>query len=86
MMDIELKKKSITMAEEINEAITTLDFVVTDKAEEREIVEAKNIVAGVLRNYKSFINDLAHDDQVVAQRLFTKKIETLALKARQLLS
>ncbi len=73
------------MAEEINEAISTLDVVVSEKAEEREIVEAKNIVAGVLRNYKSFISNLTHDDRDEAQRIFTKRIEALALKAKQLI-
>lgn len=83
-MNTESKKKSITMAQEINEALTTLDAVTAEGAEEREIIEAKNIVAGVLRNYKNFLQDVPSEDRDEVQRIFSKKIEGLALKARQI--
>lgn len=83
-MNTESKKKSITMAQEINEAISTLDVVMSENAEEREIIEAKNIVAGVLRNYKLFLQDVNSEDRDEVHRLFTKKIETLARKAQQI--
>lgn len=84
LMDIQAKEKSITMAREIQEAITTLDVALSDKAEDREIVEAKNVVAGVLRSYKAFLESLDDGQRLEAKKLFAHKIETLVEKAKHL--
>lgn len=83
-MDIESKEKSITMAREIEEAMETLDIALAAGAEDREIIEAKNVVAGVLRSYKTFMESFNDAEKDEAHKLFSKKIEAMAVKAKQL--
>ncbi|MBX7150873.1 hypothetical protein K1X84_04495 [bacterium] len=83
-MDIESKEKSITMAREIEEAMETLDIALVDGAEDREIIEAKNVVAGVLRSYKIFMESFSGAEKDEAHKLFAKKIDAMAHKAKQL--
>lgn len=72
------------MAREIEEAMETLDIALADGAEDREIIEAKNVVAGVLRSYKTFMESFSGTEKDEAHKLFTKKIEAMAVKAKQL--
>lgn len=83
-MDLESKEKSITMARELQEAMSTLDVALTGDADEREVVEAKNVVAGVLRSYKNFMSTLSDSQRPEAKKLFAHKIETLVEKAKHL--
>ncbi len=83
-MDIKTKEKSIVMAKEIQEATETLDVALNHQSGDHEVVEAKNIVANVLRSYKDFINSVSEAERKEVQELFAKKIEAMALKAKQL--
>jgi hypothetical protein len=83
-MDIKIKEKSIIMAREIQEATETLDVALTHHSGEHEAIEAKNIVANVLRSYKVFIDQIPEDDRAEVQELFSKKIEAMAKKAKRL--
>ncbi len=83
-MEQAIKEKSVTLAHGLNEAMNTLNVVLAGSADEGEIIEAKNIVAGVLRNYKSFLQELPDSDRTEVQKLFARKIEALATRARQL--
>jgi hypothetical protein len=83
-MNIVTKERSIVLAREIHEALETLDVALTGGAEEREIIEAKNIVTNVLRSHKSFLESLSGSEKEEVQKLFTKKIEDMAAKAKSL--
>ena len=83
-MEIKGKEKSVIMAREIKEAMETLDVALDDHADEREVIEAKNIVANVLRSYKTFLDGLSPSEQDEAQKLFHKKIDAMAIKAKKL--
>jgi hypothetical protein len=78
------KEKSIVLAREINEAMETLDVALNSEAEEREIIEAKNIVASVLRSYKNLLESLDGTEKDEVQTLFSKKIEEMANRAKSL--
>jgi len=82
-MNTEFKQKAITLAKEIHEAMETLDIAST-QSDESVAIEAKNVVANVLRSHKSFIENVNGADQDEAQKLFHKKIEAMALKAKAL--
>jgi hypothetical protein len=82
-MDLQAKEKSITMAREMQEAMNTL-VVALSGNDEREIVEAKNIVAGVLRSYKSFLEGLDDGQRAEAKKLFAHRIEAIVEKAKGL--
>lgn len=81
-MTSELKQKCIILAKEINEAVETLEIALV--GEEREKIEAKNIVANVLRSHKSLLDGLAEPEKSETLRLFEKKIDTMAQKAKSL--
>jgi hypothetical protein len=83
-MNIVTKERSIVLAREIHEALETLDVALTGGAEEREIIEAKNIVTNVLRSHKSFLESLSGSEKEEVQKLFAKKIEDMAAKAKSL--
>ncbi len=81
-MTTEFKQKCITMVKEINEAMETL--LIALSGNEAEQIEAKNVVANVLRSYKNFIGELTPEEQNEASKLFTPKIDALAQKAKAL--
>jgi hypothetical protein len=62
----------------------TLEVALGDGADEREIVEAKNVVASVLRSYKEFLDGLDTGQREQARKLFLPRIEAMAVKARSL--
>ncbi len=78
------KEKSITMAREITEAMITLEIALSPGSGENEIIEAKNVVSQVLRSYRGFLESIPEEDLRKAQDLFSKKIEIMALKAKNL--
>ena len=82
-MNIEFKQKAITLAREIHEAMETLN-IATGQMDEAVSIEAKNIVANVLRSHKRLIESMSGSDQEEAQKIFHRKIEAMALKARGL--
>lgn len=83
-MNTVTKERSIVLAREIHEAMETLDVALSAGAEDREIIEAKNIVANVLRSHKSFLDSLTGSEKEEVQKLFSKKIEDMATKAKSL--
>lgn len=83
-MNIVTKERSIVLAREIHEALETLDVALAGGAEEREIIEAKNIVANVLRSHKSLLESLSGSEKEEVHKLFVKKIEDMAAKAKSL--
>lgn len=83
-MQTQSKDKAVTMAREINEALITLEVALSPGAGESECIEAKNIVAQVIRNYRSFIAELPAEDQEEAKNVLGKKIEAMVLKAKKL--
>lgn len=83
-MNIVTKERSIILVREIHEAIETLDVALSAGAEDREIIEAKNIVANVLRSHKNFLDSLSGSEKEEVQKLFAKKIEDMAAKAKSL--
>ncbi len=83
-MDITTKEKSIVLAREIHEAMETLDVALSSGAEEREIIEAKNIVTNVLRSHKTLLDSLQESEKEEVHKLFAKKIEDMAGKAKSL--
>ena len=83
-MNIVTKERSIVLAREIHEAIETLDVALAGGAEEREIIEAKNIVANVLRSHKNLLESLSGPEKEEVHKLFAKKIEDMAAKAKSL--
>jgi hypothetical protein len=83
-MNTEAKEQAVLLAREIHEAMETLDVALGGRAEEKEIIEAKNIVANALRSFKSFFENLSGDEKKEAHDIFSKKIESLVSKARQL--
>lgn len=83
-MQTQSKNKAVIMAREINEAMITLAVALSPGAGEHECIEAKNIVAQVIRNYRRFIAELPVEDQEEAKNLLSKKIEAMALQAKKL--
>lgn len=83
-MNIITKERSIILAREIHEALETLDVALSNEAEDREIIEAKNIVANVLRSYKNLLDSLDGTEKEEAHKLFTRKIEDMANRAKSL--
>lgn len=83
-MTDEFKTQCVTLAREIQEALTTLEVAADPSSEERERIEAKNVVANVLRSYKNLIENLSGTDKTEASKLLHKKIEDMALKAKYL--
>jgi hypothetical protein len=83
-MNIITKERSIILAREIHEAIETLEVALSAGAEDREIIEAKNIVANVLRSHKNFLDSLTGSEKEDAHKLFAKKIEDMASRAQSL--
>lgn len=83
-MNIVTKERSIVLAREIHEAMETLEVALSAGAEDHEIIEAKNIVANVLRSHKSFLDSLSEPEKDEVHKLFAKKIEDMASKAKTL--
>ena len=83
-MNTQSKEQAVLLAREIKEALETLQVALNDGAEEREVVEAKNIVANVLRSYKVFQENLPAEERKEAHDIFAKKIETLISQAKRL--
>ena len=79
------KERSIVLAREIHEALETLDVALSSDAEEREIIEAKNIVSNVLRSYKTLLDSLDGAEKDEVHTLFSKKIEDMANRAKSLI-
>jgi len=80
-----LARNSKVMAGEIEEAIKTLKLAM-ETEDEREIIEAKNTVSNVIRDYKSFSQNLS-DTDVRLQKLQTalkKKVEEMVQLAKKL--
>ena len=83
-MNTEAKEQAVLLAREINEALETLGVALSGRAEENEIIEAKNVVANALRSYKGFLENLSADGKKEAHDIFSKKIEHLVSEAKQL--
>ncbi len=72
------------MAREITEAMITLEIALSPGSGDHELIEAKNVVSQVLRSYRTFIDTIHDPDQKEVSDLFSKKIEAMAHKAKQL--